>query len=225
MYDIDIDNAAAMREAVDHVVDQGCRDVAYVGYGGSAHWNLDRWRGVRSVLSDRGIGLPRHRVLTSTSLKSLRTRLPGFLTNSGVPEAVITSSDSIAVSVTAMAATLGIRVGKAMAVTGFDDGPLTTMVSPEITSVAVAVEPIADQLLDMLERALPDQLAGHAAELGLGVDRFTNATGLAATAASRTPITAAAVISWLIVVLLDQQGRGCRGRPCRGTLVPVPWVA
>ena len=47
---------------------------------------------------------------------------------------------------------LGIRVGKDLAVTGFDDGPLTTMVSPEITSVAVPVEPIANQLLDMLER-------------------------------------------------------------------------
>ena len=156
---LDIDNAEAMREAVDHVVDQGCRDIAYVGYGGSAHWNVDRRRGVRSALSDRGIGLPRHRVLTSTSLKSIRSRLPEFLTHNGVPDAVITSSDSIAVSVTAIASMLGIRVGKELAVTGFDDGPLTTMVSPEITSVAVPVEPIANQLLDMLERVLRGESA------------------------------------------------------------------
>jgi DNA-binding LacI/PurR family transcriptional regulator len=151
---LDIDNAAAMREAVDHVVDQGCRDIAYVGYGGSAHWNVERKRGVREALSDRGIALPRHRTLASTSLKAIRTRLPEFLTHNGIPDAVITSSDSIAVSVVAIASMLGIRVGKEMAVTGFDDGPLATMVSPEITSVSVPVEPIANQLLDMLELAL-----------------------------------------------------------------------
>lgn len=154
---LDIDNAAAMRDAVDHVVDQGCRDIAYIGYGGSAHWNVDRRRGVKEALSDRGIGLPRHRVLTSASLKSIRSRVPEFLTHNGVPDAVITSSDSIAVSVVATASMLGIRIGKDLAVTGFDDGPLATMVSPEITSVAVPVEPIADQLLDMLELALKGQ--------------------------------------------------------------------
>ena len=154
---LDIDNAVAMRAAVDHVVDQGCRDIAYVGYGGSAHWNVDRKRGVREALSDRGLGLPRHRTLSSTSLKAIRSRLPEFLTHNGVPDAVITSSDSIAVSVVAIASMLGIRVGKELAVTGFDDGPLATLVSPEITSVSVPVEPIANQLLDMLELALKGQ--------------------------------------------------------------------
>ena len=148
---VDIDNAAAMYDAVDHVLDQGCRDIAYVGYGGSAHWNVERRRGVRQALSRRGFPLPRHRVLTSTSLKAIRSRLPEFLTHDGVPDAVITSSDSIAVSVVGIASMLGIRVGQDLALTGFDDGPLTTMVTPEITSVAVPVEPIADQLLDMLE--------------------------------------------------------------------------
>ena len=154
---LDIDNALAMREAVDHVVDQGCRDIAYVGYGGTAHWNVDRKRGVREALSDRGLALPRHRTLSSTSLKAIRSRLPEFLTHNGAPDAVITSSDSIAVSVVAIASMLGITVGKELAVTGFDDGPLATMVSPEITSVSVPVEPIANQLLDMLELALSGQ--------------------------------------------------------------------
>jgi DNA-binding LacI/PurR family transcriptional regulator len=148
---LDLDNAAAMRDAVDHVVDQGCRDIAFVGYGGTAHWNTDRRRGAREALADRGIRLPRHRQLTSTSLLSIKSRLPAFLTSNGVPDAVITSSDSIAVSVVAIASILGIRVGKDLAVTGFDDGPLATMVSPELTSISVPVEPIAEQLLDLFE--------------------------------------------------------------------------
>ena len=154
---LDIDNVAAMRLAVSHVVAQGCRDVAYIGYGGSAHWNVDRRQGARIALRESGITLPRHRQLTGTTLKSIRSRLPGFLTSNGVPDAVVTSSDSIAMSVVATASVLGIEVGKDLAVTGFDNGPLATMVSPEITSVAVPVEPIAKHLLEMLELLLGGQ--------------------------------------------------------------------
>ena len=143
-----------MHDAVDHVVDQGCRDIAYVGYSTPAHWNVERRRGTREALSNRGIELPRHRVLSAANLKSIRARLPEFLTQNGVPDAVITSSDSIAVSVVATASMLGIRVGKQLAVTGFDDSPLASMVSPEITSVSVPVEPIAERLLDLLDMVL-----------------------------------------------------------------------
>jgi len=151
---LDIDNAIAMHDAVDHVVDQGCRDIAYVGYSQPAHWNVDRRRGVREALAARGLTLPRHRVMTAASLKAIRARLPEFLTHHGVPDAVITSSDSIAVGTVAIAQMLGITVGKDLAVTGFDDSPLATMVSPEITSVAVPVEPIAEQLLDLFDQLL-----------------------------------------------------------------------
>lgn len=154
---LDIDNALAMHDAVEHVVAQGCQDVAYIGYSQPAHWNVDRRRGVREALSDTGIALPRHRVLTGQSLKAIRTRIPEFLTHHGVPDAIVTSSDSIAVAVVAIAQMLGIRVGKDLAVTGFDDSPLASMVSPEITSIAVPVEPIAEQLLDLMELVLQGQ--------------------------------------------------------------------
>lgn len=151
---LDIDNALAMHDAVDHVVGRGCRDVAYVGYSGPAHWNVERRRGVREALTGNGLALPRHRILTGRSLKKIRGRLPEFLTHHGVPDAVVTSSDSIAVSVIAVAHMLGMRVGKEIAVTGFDDTPLASMVSPEITSIALPVEPIAEQLLTMLDDVL-----------------------------------------------------------------------
>lgn len=151
---VDIDNAVAIREAADHVVDQGCRDIAFIGYSGPEHWNVDRRRGAREALSDRGIILPRHRVLMARTPKAIRRRLPEFLTHNGVPDAVIASSDSIAVSVVSTAAMLGIRVGKELAVTGFDDSPLASMVSPEITSVSIPVDPIAERLLDLFDLVL-----------------------------------------------------------------------
>jgi DNA-binding LacI/PurR family transcriptional regulator len=151
---VELDNAAAIRDAVDHVVAQGCRDIAYVGYSGPEHWNVDRRRGVREGLAAHGIPLPRHRVLTSPSLSTIRRRLPAFLTAQGGPDAIVANSDSIAVLAVGIAGGLGIRVGHDLAVTGFDDSPLATMVSPEITSVAIPMDPVAERLLVLLRGAL-----------------------------------------------------------------------
>lgn len=151
---VEIDNAGAIRQAVDHVVAQGCRDIAYVGYSGTAHWDVERRRGVREGLAAHGIPLPRHRVLAASTLAGIRRRIPEFLAARGGPDAVITSSDSIAVSIVGIAGGLGIRVGQDLAVTGFDDSPLATMVSPEVTSVAVPMAPIAGRLIALLKAAL-----------------------------------------------------------------------
>ena len=136
------------------MVAQGCRDIAYVGYSGHEHWNVERRRGVREGLAAHGIPLPRHRVLTAPSLATIRRRLPQFLAAQGGPDAIVANSDSIAVSIVGIAGGLGIRVGQDLAVTGFDDSPLATMVSPEVTSVAVPVDPIAERLLVLLRGAL-----------------------------------------------------------------------
>ncbi|HSF98180.1 MAG TPA: LacI family DNA-binding transcriptional regulator [Ornithinibacter sp.] len=151
---VELDNAAGIRQAVDHVVAQGCRDIAYVGYSGPEHWNVERRRGIREGLAAHGIPLPRHRVLTSPSLTTIRRRLPDFLAAEGGPDAVVANSDSIAVSIVGIAGGLGIRVGQDLAVTGFDDSPLATLVSPELTSVAIPVDPIAERLVVLLKDAI-----------------------------------------------------------------------
>lgn len=156
---LEIDNAAAMAQAVDHVVAQGCRDVAYIAYGGTEHWHRERRRGVRAALRRHGLALPRHRIMTGTSLSSIQARLPDYLTAHGTPDAVVTTTDPIAVSVVGAAAGLGLHVGVDLAVTGFDDSPLTGMVVPPITSVAIPVDESAQLLLNMLL----DALAGEAA--------------------------------------------------------------
>lgn len=156
---LDIDNRAAMRQPVDLLVGQGCRDVAYVSYSGSQHWTRDRRRGTREALAAHGLSLPRDRVLIGPSLDALRPRLVQLLDSPHRPDAIVTASDPIGVLTIGIATSLGLRVGHDIAVTGFDAGPLSTMVSPALTSVSIPVNPIAERLLtllgDRIEGAVP----------------------------------------------------------------------
>lgn len=147
---LDVDNAAAMRAPIDLLVDQGCREFAFVTYSGAQHWNRDRRRGAREALATHGLRLPRDRVVSGSTLNAIRRRLPELLTGPDRPDAVVTSSDSIAVLVLGVATSLGLRVGRDIALTGFDDGPLSTLVSPELTSVALPVDEMAERLMTLL---------------------------------------------------------------------------
>ena len=158
---LDIDNRAAMRRPIDLLVSQGCTDVAYVSYSGSQHWTRDRRRGAREALAAHGLSLPRERVLVGPSLDALRPRLTHLLQGPDRPDAIVTASDPIGVLTIGIATSLGLRVGHDVAITGFDAGPLSTMVSPALTSVSIPVNPIAERLLTLLG----DRLEGNASHV------------------------------------------------------------
>lgn len=182
---IDVDNRGAMHRVVDLLVDQGCRDIAFVHYNGPEHWNRERRLGTREALAAHGLRLPRHRVVSGSSLRAIRKRLPDLLHPSGRPDAVITSSDSIAVLVVGVATSLGLRVGHDIAVTGFDGGPLCNMVSPEITSLAIPVDPISEELVTLLASRIDGRTpasSGHLMDPELVIRESSGFASRAATA-------------------------------------------
>ena len=81
----------------------------------------------------------------------------GLLTSEQPPDAVIAWSDSLAVVVVNTAHAGGLVVGEPVAVTGFDAGPLRTLVHPHLTSVRIPVEVVAERLV----ARLVDQVRGR----------------------------------------------------------------
>jgi DNA-binding LacI/PurR family transcriptional regulator len=67
----------------------------------------------------------------------------------------------MALAVINVATSNRIRVGKDLAVTGFDAGPLRTMVEPHLTSVEIPVELIASTLVDELLNQIAKTSAPH----------------------------------------------------------------
>jgi LacI family sucrose operon transcriptional repressor len=71
---------------------------------------------------------------------------------------VLTGSDMIAIIVYGAAAELGLRVGRDLAVVGFDGTAGTALLHPQLTSVVIPVDEIAGRVVG---RALRQIERGH----------------------------------------------------------------
>ena len=146
---VDIDNRVAVHDVVDHLAGRGYRRYAYVGYPLDVYWNRDRLAATRERLKTHGLSLPADVTLLGQP-DEVRPAIVRLLTRPDIPEAIVTSSDTMAMLVVNIAHSLNLRVGRDVAVSGFDAGPLTTMVELTLTSVQIPVDVIADTLIDRL---------------------------------------------------------------------------
>lgn len=145
---VDVDNAAAMAQVVDHLVERGRRTYAYVGYDEAEYWNRERLVGTTERLREHGFAIPERRVVLD-ALHSVAPRIPALF-EPAPPEAIICASDSMAVLVHAAVQRAGLRPGADVAITGFDAVPLCLDPDPALTSVALPVAAAAERIVSMV---------------------------------------------------------------------------
>ena len=158
----DIDNVVAEAEAVRHVVERGYTRPGYIGYASATYWDADREAGFRAGLARCGIPGDGAGVLRVGDDASARADIRSFL-SSARSDAVLTGSDKIAVIVYSVAAELNLRIGRDLAVVGFDGSVGAALLHPQLTSVVIPVEDIARRVVG---RALRQIEHGHDTEPG-----------------------------------------------------------
>ncbi|MFH8221097.1 LacI family DNA-binding transcriptional regulator [Streptomyces sp. NPDC018057] len=154
---IAIDNVAAAREAVRHLISLGRRDIAFLGArrGRSQPAHL-RLRGWREALDAAGL-VADHRLVAATDgwgHADGAAAMARLLDAGHRPDAVFAYNDPIAIGAMRVLAERGLRIPEDVAVVGFDDvvegrfGAVTlTSVSPDKASIArMAVESVLSQL-------------------------------------------------------------------------------
>jgi DNA-binding LacI/PurR family transcriptional regulator len=161
---VDIDNVAAIRSAVDHLVSRGFDRLAYVGYDTPNHWDLERVEGYRKALAEHGIRAGDGSIVQTRTLASVQEPVHRLLSRRRRPNAVVTGSDVLAAAVVGAARAQGLRPGTDIAVVGFDGGFIQQMTDPMLTSVRIPVEAIATRLID---RCLHKIDAGPSGEPGV----------------------------------------------------------
>ncbi|WIY06514.1 LacI family DNA-binding transcriptional regulator [Amycolatopsis mongoliensis] len=163
---VDVDGAAGTRLATDHLVRQGHRRIAFVGWPEGSGSGDDRRAGWAAGLAAAGLGAgPQVAVFDgveggrSAAARLLDAGGPAgdpFLPGTGAPTAFVCASDSLALGVTAELRDRGIRPGADAAVIGFDDTPTASVLG--LSSVA---QPIADVAAECV-RQLRGILRGEA---------------------------------------------------------------
>lgn len=133
---VDIDNIAAARAAVEHLVKLGHRRIAMIKGMGTDTSSADRFEGYKQALQGAGIALDEQLVgdgdWTAVCGYTITRR---FLELDSPPTALFSSNDMMAAGVVRAVHERGLKVPDDLALVGFDDLDQTTMIFPELTTV------------------------------------------------------------------------------------------
>jgi DNA-binding LacI/PurR family transcriptional regulator len=153
------DAASGVEMASDHVVAVGHTELAFVGYQGRSMFTRNRLAGYLNACARHGLtrSADPHRVIaTLDDIPAGRVAATQLLTSEAPPTAIVCGSDAIAAGCLIAARELSLTPGRDIAVTGFDDSPLTSFGTIGITSVRQHSEEIANTLIEYLIEP-PDQ--------------------------------------------------------------------
>jgi len=133
-YYVDVDNVAGGREATQYLIDKGHRRIATITGPHDMPAGIDRLRGYRQAMA--GAGLAEFAVedgnFTGSGGADAMQRI---LDRGDLPDAVFVASDLMASGALTQLASAGIRVPEDIAIIGFDDSPVATSTTPQLTTV------------------------------------------------------------------------------------------
>jgi DNA-binding LacI/PurR family transcriptional regulator len=148
---VGLDDIAAARTVVRHLLEQGCRRIAPVGVNDTATAS-QRFRAFRAEMR-------KWRVSPVDDL-TVRTRdwspaggleaVRGLLARPVRPDAVFAFNDSLAYGVIRGLKEAGLRIPGDVAVAGMDDIVQSAYMDPPLTSLAPAIEVLADTAVGLL---------------------------------------------------------------------------
>ena len=154
---VDTDNALGGRIAFEHLLECGCRDIAFLGALETDDISNERFIGFRSAAAEYGCGYRdcwvKH---TDGSLLAGRAAAAELLAPGDRPEAVVCSSNLLAYAFAVTAHELGVRIPDDIQLITFDRYPYSGLINPEPTLVQIDVRDMgraaAKQLLQELKK-------------------------------------------------------------------------
>jgi DNA-binding LacI/PurR family transcriptional regulator len=146
---VDVDGAAGTGAAVDHLVSQGHRRIAFLGLPEGSAPGRERARGWSDAL--RRHGLPSRGLARADDTVADGTRAALKLLDADpAPTAAVAATDTLALGCYAAARLRGSRIGRDLAVVGFDDSPSAELVDPPLTSLRQPLAEVGKVLMHML---------------------------------------------------------------------------
>ncbi|MFD0149307.1 LacI family DNA-binding transcriptional regulator [Streptomyces sp. NPDC055721] len=161
---VDIDSAAATAALVGLLLEQGHRRICYVNSAASLPWLADRRAGLLQAAAAAPDGAFEVSV-PDDEPAALSHALRRLLVGADRPTALVCANDWLALTAYQAVRGAGLTVGADVAVTGFNDMPLCTVLQPALTSVRMPLSGIAHALVDRLITAVEDPAATPASGL------------------------------------------------------------
>ncbi|MEU1971847.1 LacI family DNA-binding transcriptional regulator [Microbacterium sp. NPDC019599] len=157
-YYVDVDNVSGGRDAVTHLIERGHRRIGTITGPLTMPAGVDRLEGFRQALAAAGLeeGPVEEGGFTADGGADAMRRM---LERGPVPDGLFVASDLMARGALSVLAAAGLRVPEDVAIIGFDDSPVATSVTPQLTTMRQPSfqqgEVMASTLLDILAGGSP----------------------------------------------------------------------
>ncbi len=136
-YKVLIDNYAAGYKATKHLIEQGCKRIAH--FAGAQHRNVykDRMNGYLDALKEHNLPFDKELIIKfkTLSFEEGHKAAKKLLAMDPMPDGLFSSNDTAAVSAIMYAKKNGINIPKDLAVIGFNDDPMASIVDPALSSI------------------------------------------------------------------------------------------
>ncbi len=156
------DNVAGGRAVARHLAQTGHRRVAYIAGHEESSTNLERERGFRDGLAERGLRIWARGVGNYDFEQARAAAREMFKAGAEHPDAVFVASDHMAFAVMdVLRFELGLRVPQDVSVVGFDNVPQAAWDSYRLATVEQPVQPMVEATVGLLQKVLREDQNLH----------------------------------------------------------------
>jgi LacI family transcriptional regulator len=156
-----IDNFKAGYEVTSHLIAQDCKKIVHIAGNLLRNVYSERFSGYKKALADHGLPFDKKLLFVndlSTSAGSATAHK--ILKMKPLPDGIFTSNDTSAVAVIMELLRQGVRIPEDIAVAGFNNEPVSSVIKPNLTTVDYPAretgELVAALLIDKLKNKEPD---------------------------------------------------------------------
>lgn len=152
---VTMDNYQGALLAGKYIINKGYKDIGYFASDKIISNFTERRRGFRDALKSAHIKIKNNHFysVSPTELNPKGLDIEDII-NKGLPQVIFCEDDYIAIRLIKAAQQKSIKVPKQLAVIGFDDIYESSLISPELTTIHVPVDQMAEQALFQLRRSL-----------------------------------------------------------------------
>ena len=176
-----VDNLQGGRLAARHLIDCGCRSIAYVMGPAGSCMSRDRQTGTEQELLEAGMRLKEKMVKQGDfSPLSGYQAVKELLASGEVPDGIFAANDQMAIGAVKAVRELGLRIPEEVKVIGFDNTFVASITEPSLTTVNVPKYKLGTAAVEMLFKRM-ETPGGEAVckelPINLVVRRSTNLRG------------------------------------------------
>ncbi len=158
-YRVMIDNYSAGYKATKHLIEQGCKRIAH--YAGLQYRNIysERKRGYMDALKEHGLPIDESLIvyLYNLSLEQGEKACANLFSLKNPPDGIFSANDTAAIGAIKAAKKMGVNIPDDLAIIGFNDDPIASIVDPVLSSVTHPAAKMgrisAEKILDHLAKS------------------------------------------------------------------------